>query len=68
MRATRISKSLIAQFYLEYATHWLSIEEMAKFYEMTKEDCISIVTLGKKYHNEIIEGLKGGVKTKCPFY
>ena len=46
-----ITKQSVIAFYLEYANNFPTIERMAEYYEMPKEDCEYLVELGRKYHN-----------------
>jgi len=50
-------KSLIS-FYLEYWNNFLTTERMAEYYEMPVEDCEYLISLGKKYNNELYEHSK----------
>ena len=47
-----ITKQSVISFYLEYVNNFLTIERMAEYYEMPEADCLYLVELGKKYHNE----------------
>jgi hypothetical protein len=48
----KVTKNSLIRFYLEYVNNFLTIERMAEYYEMPKEDCRYIIELGKKYNEE----------------
>jgi len=54
MSVTITKKSLI-DFYLEWVNNFLTIRYMAEFYEISEEDCLYLVELGKKLHTEQLE-------------
>lgn len=55
----QITKNSLANFYREFLNNYLTTAKMAEHYEMPEADCIYLIELGKKFHNEIAEDLKG---------
>ena len=49
----KVTKNSLIRFYLEYVNNFLTIERMAEYYEMPKEDCLYLIELGKKYNEEL---------------
>ena len=47
-----ITKKSVIAFYLEFINNFLTIEKMAEYYEMPKEDCEYLIKLGGKYELE----------------
>lgn len=45
-----ITKQSVINFYLEFVNNFLTVERMAEYYEMPKEDCEYLIRLGAKYH------------------
>jgi hypothetical protein len=53
-----MTKQSLINFYLEYTNNWLTIERMSEYFEMPYEDCLYLVELGRKYHEERVSDLK----------
>ena len=49
----KVTKNSLIRFYLEYVNNFLTIERMAEYYEMPKDDCEYLVNLGRKYNEEL---------------
>lgn len=49
----KVTKNSLIRFYLEYVNNFLTIARMAEYYEMPKEDCKYLISLGKKYNEEL---------------
>lgn len=47
-----ITKKSVIAFYLEYVNNFLTIFSMSEYYDMPSQDCLYLVELGRKYHNE----------------
>lgn len=50
-------KSDIADFYLEYLNDWLSVEAYAEYHDLSIEDTQTLLTLGRKLHEERAGGV-----------
>ena len=48
-----MKKELIA-FYLDFTNNFITASHMADFYEMKKEDCLTLIKLGCNYYLESI--------------
>lgn len=51
-------KQKLIDFYLVYVNDYLTIATMAEHYNIEENECRSLIELGKKYHEEIVERLK----------
>lgn len=45
-------KEYLIKFYLEFWNDFLTAEKYAEYYGITKQECIDLLKMGKKYHNE----------------
>ena len=46
-----MKKALIA-FYLDYINDFLTTERMAEYYGITQIECVQLIIMGKKYHEQ----------------
>ena len=48
-------KARLANFYLDYLNDFLTTERFAEFNLMSTEDASTLLSLGRKYHEERVE-------------
>jgi len=57
-------KQQLAAFYRDWVNNFLTVDSMAQYYGIDHEDCIILIEIGKKYHEEMVELIN---KSKNPF-
>ena len=45
-------KKILADFYLDWFNNFLTFRSMASCYNITEDECRSLVDMGNKYHEE----------------
>ncbi len=48
-----MKKELIA-FYLDWVNSWLTVEKMAENYGLLDEECLYLIAIGKRLHEETL--------------
>ena len=51
-------KQKLIDFYLDFCNNYLTIDKFSESYNLSYEDCLTLVEMGKKFHEEIVERLK----------
>lgn len=49
---TNALKTELANLYLDYLNHFLTMEAFAEYYEISVMQAASLLTLGREYHEE----------------
>lgn len=42
-------KKALIKFYLDWTNNWLTVKEMSAHYNLTEDDCNTLIDLGRKY-------------------
>lgn len=48
-------KEELANFYLQYLNDFLTVEKFAAYHSMSEQDAAELLTLGRKFHEEIAD-------------
>ncbi len=48
-------KDTLIAFYLDWVNNYLTIEKMAEYNQLTKEETIELIYMGKRYHEESVK-------------
>lgn len=52
------------EYYLDYVNNFTTVKKLAEYYGLTEEDAESLVTIGRKLHEENVEHFKNFGKLK----
>ena len=51
-------KKTLIDFYLDYVNDFLTTERMAEYYGITTVECVQLIMIGKKYHEQGVKEYK----------
>ena len=51
-------KQKLIDFYLYFTNDYLTIVRYSEAHNMSKDDCLTLLNIGEKYHNEKVQRLK----------
>ncbi len=55
-------KKKLIDFYLDYVNNYLTVPVMAEHYGIDPIDCVQLISMGRKLHNENVIHLKACIK------
>ena len=57
MKVFNLSEQL-ADLYLEFFNNYLTVDKFAEHYQISEQEAITLLSMGKEYHNNRVERLQ----------
>lgn len=54
MKVFNLSEQL-ADLYLEFFNNYLTVDKFAEHYQISEQDAVTLLSMGKEYHNNRVE-------------
>lgn len=58
MKVFNLSEQL-ADLYLEFLNNYLTVDKFAEHYQISEQDAVSLLSMGKEHHNNRVDEVNG---------